>query len=290
MPKLKSILRTTVFDKLPPLLKMFIYYVVRFKRFPRVFKPERFNDKIINRKLFDNNYLYSMCSDKVEVRKYIEKEIGSKYLIPLMCVLEKGTDIYNFPPLTNCAIKSNNGAGMVKVIDGTPLKDEQTKSLAKSLDEWLEADFSKVSYEPHYKKIVPKILIEKSISIDGKSPIDYKFHCFKQIDGEIEYVLQVIFNRNRQDFHQQFYLNDLDNCIRNTGNSTQMLSSRTKEVLKHAITLNNKLCQNFNYVRIDWYVVGSDLYFGELTFTSGSGVSLSFGDELDKIMGQKWVL
>ncbi|MBO1928613.1 hypothetical protein J4731_01430 [Providencia rettgeri] len=41
---------------------------------------------------------------------------------------------------------------------------------------------------------------------------------------------------------------------------------------------------------MDWYISNGYLYFGELTFTSGAGLSVSFGDDLEKLMSEWWVL
>ncbi len=49
------------------------------------------------------------------------------------------------------------------------------------------------------------------------------------------------------------------------------------------------LSREFDYVRVDWMTVGDRLYFSELTFTPGAGISTSFGDDLDLRVGPLWV-
>jgi len=46
---------------------------------------------------------------------------------------------------------------------------------------------------------------------------------------------------------------------------------------------------DFDYVRIDCYIINEAIYFGEMTFTLGSGKNREFGEELENIMGGFWV-
>ena len=55
--------------------------------------PITFNEKLQWLKLYDRNPLYTQLVDKYEVRKYISNIIGERYLIPLLGVYEKFSDI-----------------------------------------------------------------------------------------------------------------------------------------------------------------------------------------------------
>ena len=60
-------------------------------------------------------------------------------------------------------------------------------------------------------------------------------------------------------------------------------------VLNEVILLNKRLILNdFNYVRIDWYILGDRIYFGEITFTPGAGIGNEFGHALEKQMAEWW--
>ncbi|MCS4410022.1 hypothetical protein MU420_23245, partial [Klebsiella pneumoniae] len=48
------------------------------------------------------------------------------------------------------------------------------------------------------------------------------------------------------------------------------------------------ILNDFNYVRIDWYILGDRIYFGEITFTPGAGIGNEFGPVLEKQMAEWW--
>lgn len=66
------------------------------------------------------------------------------------------------------------------------------------------------------------------------------------------------------------------------------------EVITEAFTLAEKLSENFPFVRVDLYIVGRKIYFGELTFTPAAGldtdfkfVSPTYNKTTDLILGEK---
>ena len=58
--------------------------------------------------------------------------------------------------------------------------------------------------------------------------------------------------------------------------------------LKEMIEIAKKLSSDFDYVRVDLYEVEGKIYFGELTFTDGSGYDLLKPDKYDIEWGTYW--
>ncbi|WP_193248195.1 ATP-grasp fold amidoligase family protein [Vibrio navarrensis] len=272
-----------------PLLWDKLVFLKVFGRIPNVTKPKLYNEKIIQRKHFDKNYLYVLCADKLLVRNYIKDRVGEKYLIPLLYNDLTVENLLQLKGKHGLVIKANHSAGMVKVYDQEEIDDEEIKKLRILISDWLNTDYSKLANEWHYGKIVPKVYAEKSIVKNGRLPDDYKFHCFKQLNGDIKWVLQVISGRGLN-LSIRYFDNSLYNCVRKIGEAESSLSQREVDVLTQAIELNKKLCEHFSYVRIDWYVSDRNLYFGELTFTPAGGYSKNPGQFLEKKMGEYWVL
>ena len=52
--------------------------------------------------------------------------------------------------------------------------------------------------------------------------------------------------------------------------------------------LFEKLCDGFSHVRVDLYLIGQEIYFGEMTFTTGRGYDHFVPDEYDFILGEQW--
>ena len=106
---------------------------------------------------------------------------------------------------------------------------------------------------------------------------DYKFYCF---NGEPKYC-QVIRGRHTKetiDFydirwqHQDFIgliPNNQNGTNSNIQNGTTPVSCPV--VLNEMIEICRKLSIDIPFLRVDLYVIGSSVYFGELTFYPASG-------------------
>ena len=57
--------------------------------------------------------------------------------------------------------------------------------------------------------------------------------------------------------------------------------------MKRIVTI---LCQGFDQVRVDLYHMQNQIYFGEMTFTDGSGYEAIFPEEWDIALGELWHL
>lgn len=55
--------------------------------------PRKFSEKLQWLKLYDRNPKYSTMVDKYEVKEYVSKIIGDKYIIPTLGVWDKFEDI-----------------------------------------------------------------------------------------------------------------------------------------------------------------------------------------------------
>lgn len=275
---------------LPNSIKVRFGYYLTYKKFPNLFCPATFNEKVSKRIVFEKNPLFSQLSDKYLVREFIEKKIGSKFLIPLIFHSNRPEELSSLEFWKGTVIKPNHAAGMIKIFDKEPTDLEKKQTIAEAR-KWLLVDYSKFGGEAHYSEISPCILVEKKITRQDEIPRDYKFHFFRQKDGSFKYVLQVVDGRFGIE-SRGYYLDSLNDCVWFHGAGKHNLSELEKSHLYEAIELNKKIFEGekFNYLRIDWYLVDTKLYFGELTFTPGAGRTNEFGPELETIMSEYWVM
>ncbi|WP_436913404.1 ATP-grasp fold amidoligase family protein [Acinetobacter schindleri] len=285
---LKKIYRG-ILNILPYKTKLVIRYFRAFKRFPNFKQPQTFNEKVLNRIIFEKNPIYSQLADKYEVRKYIEEKIGKEYLVPLIAVYEKADELNKIFRWENMVIKPNHGAGMVEIIDEEPSIVEKKRIIQKA-QEWLNFDFSKFTGEWHYSLINPKLLVEEKITNKNQDLRDYKFHRFLRADGTYKNLLQVIAERSELGFETSFFdVDNLDYIIHSPYGYEIKLNNTEKKAIRKIINLNNKLCKNLNYVRLDWYITENKIYFGEITLTPGSGLSRNFAGEFGDELGKLWI-
>lgn len=283
---MKMILKKMLRKILPERLFDLVAFVYIFRIFPNRKSPRYFNEKVFFRKHYDNNYLYRLCSDKSKVRAYVSKILGSKYLIPLALDTKSPDDVVKLEGLEGMVIKLNTGSGM-NLIEPVIESEEQKEALSFTLKQWMEC-YSLEEYEPHYTGIDKRIIVEKSLCVNGRVPNDYKFHCFKQKNDSVKYVLQLVNGRFSSE-SRGYYVNNLEVCNHYFGQGRHVIPDADLPVIKEILQLNEVLAQHFNYVRIDWFVVSGKAYFGELTFTPGGGLSSEFGPELEMIMCDMWV-
>ncbi|MGR5120712.1 ATP-grasp fold amidoligase family protein [Vibrio astriarenae] len=248
---------------------------------------DSFNHKVQRRIDKGGNYLYSLCSDKHLVREYVKSRIGDRYLIPLLAVIDKKDGYLLNKDKVNCFLKPNNAAGRYLFVGDKALSNKEVEDINQRVNDWLEKPFGSERLEAHYLDITPKVLIEKSIASPSGLPVDYKFHMFKQISGDFKFVLQIIKDRGADEgaIHH-FFDNNLDNDI----DRTYVMTDGELKCLPDCLELSKCLMDNFDYARIDWYVVGKAIYFGEITFTPGAGLTRSIPLDLQQKMANYWQL
>ena len=228
--------------------------------------PKTFNEKIQWSKLYDSTPIKTRLADKFLVRDWVAEKIGEEYLIPLLGVYDYFEEI-DFDKLPNqFVIKCNHGCGYnIIVKDKSKLDLNEVKA---KLDKWMTENFAfKWGVELHYRDIPPKIIIEKFMD-DGTGDLrDYKFTCF---NGEPEFIWM---DSDRHSEHKRnlydLQWNQLDYKV-NSKYST-FPSPEKPECLEEMVELARKLSADFNYVRVDFYIINNRVYFGEMTFTSSSG-------------------
>ena len=139
--------------------------------------PITFNEKLQWLKLYDRNPLYTQLVDKYEVRKYISNIIGERYLIPLLGVYEKFSDI-DFDKLPRQFVLkcTHDSGGLVVCKDKNALDME---SAERKINRSLKRNYYYLQREWPYKNVKPRIICEKYMLDESNEELkDYKFLCF----------------------------------------------------------------------------------------------------------------
>ncbi|CAI1141257.1 ATP-grasp fold amidoligase family protein [Serratia entomophila] len=274
--------------KLPWYIQDICVYFLKFGRIPNIKHPTTFNEKVLYRKNFKMEApVFSELADKYRVRRYVEQKIGDNHLIPLLFFTDNPEDLQEFNwQGQSVIVKPNHGAGMYKIVH-PPVSAAEVEKIITTAQRWIETDFSHVQREIHYRHISPMILVETLLGDGSVALTDYKFHLFKNANGEFDFVLQVIDDRFSGKLTRRFYVNNFSQVF---GCSTlkQSDTELDSENLALALSLSKLLADSFNYVRVDWYIYQGVLYFGEVTFTPVAGFGTGYGKELDRLMGDLW--
>lgn len=290
---IKSILtpiKIIIRKKIPSKFILQYLYYKSFHKFANLRNPKKFSEKILCRWLYDRKKIYTTCADKFLVRDFVKEKIWEEYLIPLLLETKelKESDFDNLPK--NFVIKSNHASWHIIIVEDKS-KINIDEIITKT-NERMNVNFYYNQREIQYRDIEPRILIEKKLT-DHKwnIPNDYKFHCF---NGKVEFI-QIDswrFERERKrinlkrdwsiapflflPFYSWLPAFKKDETI------------KPPKKLKKMVNLAEALSKEFNYVRVDFYEIWDEIYFGELTFTPWYGWERFIPEKYDLIYGNKF--
>lgn len=245
--------------------------------------PRTFNEKLQWIKLYDRRPEYTMMVDKYLVREHISQTVGEKYLIPLLGVWEHPEDI-DFDALPDqFALKCNHNSGLGMCI----CKDKSKLNIAdvvRELKKGMAQDYYLSSREWPYKDVPRRIIAEKYMVDDSGTELrDYKVMCFGGEPKLIQYHIGR-FGDHTQDFYDAQW-NKLEIT---QGLPLSEVVLEKPVFLEEMLDLSRKLSAGMPQVRVDWYYVQGQLYFGELTFFDAAGYDEFEPAQWNEIVGS-WV-
>jgi hypothetical protein len=260
-------------------------HFIRFGKFVDFKNPKTFNEKIQWLKIYGNLQKYTNLADKYEVRKHIAKTIGEKYLIPMIGVWDKFEDI-DFEKLPNqFVLKCTHDSGSVVICtDKTTFNIKETQN---KLNKRLKRNFYDESREIQYKNIKPRIICEKYMVDECKTELsEYRIFCFngmpKIIFRNNSIPPKIITSRNIYDAEWNY-------IPASVGYPTDPnLIIAKPEKLDEMLDLAKILSKNIPHVRVDFYLIRNEIYFGELTFAHANGLQKFEPEEFALQMG-KWI-
>lgn len=245
--------------------------------------PKTFNEKLQWLKLYDRKPEYTMMVDKYAVRKYIADTIGEEYLIPLLGVWDNPDDI-DFDALPNQFVlkcNHNSGLGMCICKDKSKLDIEKVKA---GLRKGLEQDYYLTGREWPYKDVPRKIVCEKYMQNGSDECLtDYKFFCFNG-EPKIMYIASDHAKQPKPDFFDMNF-NKVNIRMEDPNSEEVHVKPIYFEEMKRIAT---KLSSNTFFLRIDYYIINNELYFGELTFFHMSGFAPINPEKWAYILGD-WI-
>jgi hypothetical protein len=192
---------------------------------------------------------------------------------------ELESDWVNYPD--RFVLKATHGCGWNYICKDKA--NEDFKKVKPLFKHWLKSNFYYAQRERVYKNLKPRIIAEKYLEDFSGGLIDYKIHCFF---GEPKFinVIKDRFSNMRLNTYNMDW--DLIN-VNFDNNYPNDLKWDLKKPLKFnkMVEYSRLLSKDFPYVRVDFYLIDENIYFGELTFTPGNGAYTSFTKEQDLYFG-----
>lgn len=259
---------------LPDKLYLSLVYYKHFKQFPNFRNPETFNEKLQWLKLYDRREEFTTMVDKYAVKQYIAERIGEKHIIPLIGVWDCFEEI-DFEKLPNQFVLkcTHDSHGVIICEDKKKLDIKQARDIITSC---IKRNFFYYGREWPYKNVKPRIIAEKYM---GSNLSDYKVLCF---EGEPR-IIEVHQDRGTEKYTQSFYDVSWEKSFITQGKGAELVPKPI--TLDLMLKYSKILSKGIHHIRVDWYEVDGQLYFGELTLFDGSGFVPFDKKEYDVYLG-----
>lgn len=239
-----------------------LYFKIVLKEKLDLKNPRTFNEKLQWLKLYyyPQNDLAVKCADKYRVREYIKEKGYENTLVPLLGAWNNVEDI-DWDSLPNkFVLKCNHGCAY-NIVCNDKTEFDRIKA-KKQLNTWLKEDFGAFNIEPHYSKIKKhKITCEEFL---GDNLVDYKFFCFNGIPKFIYVSSDLIHDRQAR---IGFFNIDGSKINLKRDDYASIEKIELPSFYNEMLEMASKLCKDFPFVRVDFFVTDNKYYFAELTFT-----------------------
>lgn len=276
-------------DWVPDSVMLCLQYWLQTGRRLNLKHPKRFTEKLQVYKMKYRNPEMLRCTDKFEVRHYIEEKGMGQYLIPLIGIYDRVEDIdFNALPQQFVAKTTDGGGGNQVLVCKNKGRLAESEFKDK-LEGWMGMPKAKNSgrewaYENGYPR---RILIEKLIGDEKQADLlDYKFFCF---NGKVACVYGI--SDRQVGVSAQLGIYDVDFnklAVDRCDERHQIVPLQKPLNYQKMVDLSEKLSSNFPHVRVDLYNINGCIYFGELTFYDGSGYMKYDPDDFDEQLGEKF--
>jgi hypothetical protein len=276
-------LRTGLLQALPDEWYLRLMYWHRQGTLLNLRNPQAYTAKIQWLKLYGGLDRYASYADKYKVREYVAETVGSQFLVPLIGVWENFEEIPFDKLPEQFALKATHGQGYNFICRDRSSLD--LASLRHTANAWMSENFYHREREPQYREIIPRLIVEAYLEDESGALRDYKFPCF----GGAPSLVQVLGDRARGTTENYYDLQWNLLPVRETELPNSYEPVPKPAALDEMVNLASRLSSRFPFVRVDLYCVADRIYFGELTFTPGSGImsyqpssyDLEFGRPLD---------
>lgn len=245
------------------------YYRLKLGKKLDLENPKCLTEKINWLKLYDRNPLYHQLVDKYEVKSYVREKLGAEVVIPEYGVWDSFDEI-DFSKLPDKFIlKCTHASGGMAICNDKQTFD--TNKAKKSLNRFMGREYYYSSREWAYKDVKPRIMAEALIeSLGHEDSVEYKLTCY---NGKVAFftictgIAHSDFEKRKNDHFDRNY-NKLDwYAYYKPADKPVTIPKEMGKMIEYAETLAEGIPQ----VRVDFYLIDGNIFFGEMTFYTWAG-------------------
>lgn len=242
--------------------------------------PKTFNEKLAWIKLYDHNPIYHTMVDKFAVKELVTKKLGEGHVAKVIALFESYKDM-NFKelPPPPYVIKS--------VHYGVPIVVKTKEQLNESeIIGELKAQSNTSGYVAHrewgYKDVKPRVMVEEYLQDDSDNNVlqDYKFWCFNGVPRAMYLTVK------DKEVYENFYDMDFNPIDINHGFPRRVPEFQKPVNFDKMKEMASFLSEGIPFVRVDFYNIKGQIYFGEYTFFDWGGAHPFITYEQDLRIGE----
>lgn len=233
---------------------------------------------------FDRRDLLAMTCDKLAMKSMAEERAGDLVRVPQ--VFWSGRDIGELADVSlpdNWVLKPNHRSGLVYFGHGAADVDH----LRGQTQGWLDEVKWRDGGEWAYSQADPVLLVEELIGVSGTPPIDYKFEVF---DGTVRLLL--VYLGRFDDLRGYLFDRDFNQISAQDASEVLRDSDVVTRPANYArmLEIAERIADGFDYLRVDLYDTGDEVWFGEVTPYEGGGAARFRPRSFDDVLGSYWTL
>ena len=267
---------------LPDRLYMSLAHWVYFRRWPDFEHPRTLQEHIQAYVLRTRDPALVMLADKIAVRDYITRTLGSaRYNVPLLGTWSHEAEV----PLATLpypvVLKPSHLSGRVLLLSR---RGDERRQRAR-MRSWLNKDHSRINREWFYAQVPRRVIAEPLLrDAHGDVPPDIKAYV---IGGRVRYF-QVDGGRFTRPTRNLY------------GPDWSLLPARTSlprhpmepapAMLPSLVEFAERLAAPFEFLRVDFYVIGEQVLVGELTSSPGAGFGRYYPASFGETLASHWAL
>lgn len=248
-----------------------LYGYGRLGYVPNYRRPRTFNEKVTWWLRAVRDPRLPERADKLAVRGFVA-ERAPWLRLPGVYAVTDDAATFPFDALPDVAVfKANHGWNQVRVLR-RPFDVDEARDLGAT---WLRQRHGDPDWEWHFLPIEPRIYAEEFLGdADGTPPLDFKVMVF---NGTARFV-QVFLGRGerlrRVTFDRAWRVVPVWRSIERYGPPDVVepeLRPPRPAQLEAMLRAAEALAEDVPFVRVDFYVRGDELYFGEITYFPAAG-------------------
>lgn len=268
---------------------------VRFRRalgyWPNIAAPSSYNEKLLWRKVFDRNPLFTELSDRLKAQDYlVSRSSGALSSAPRLWVGLDGAAIPDAALAPGTVLKATHGSGWNEFIEAEPVDRPAIRNRAS---QWLARRYGAATGEWGYRGVQPRLVVERLLHGSAGQPLlELKLHamngrlamCFAMTHPKRKGARYAIFDRDGRRLKARAAV------VYNRDEHVLPADFRLPREFAAARKSIEQASRGIDYARFDVLVAEGGLHAGEVTLYCNAGLAAYDDPAIDKLLSGCWSL